>query len=405
MKQWSNQSLYTLTTSIILGVLIGHLNIPYINNFAQIITTNIMNLFKLISLPIVFLSIITAISKIDALGELSFIGKTTIKYTILTTTIASFIALIIYMIIQPSRSQINVHSINETNQINNLHININTDNINIIPSNIMQPFLENNILSIIILSILLGLCISSLPTTQKSFFNNIFDHAFSLCMEITQKIVYFLPAAILAFTITAINDTKSGTYFYELMYYLLCIVLANLTQAIIILPIILIFAKVSPKQLFIKCKDTLLIAFFTKSSAAALPSSIDTCVSKLEVPQKIANFTLPICTTINMNACAAFIVITVLFVIQENHITVELWHFIIITLFSILAAIGNACIPMGCYYMSWSLLLALNIPLEIMTIILPFYIILDMLETAVNVWSDICITKIIATKSYNNGQK
>ena len=63
--------------------------------------------------------------------------------------------------------------------------------------------------------------------------------------------------------------------------------------------------------------------------------------------------------------------------------------------FAIIAAIGNTSVPMGCYFMVVSFLVSMKIPLEIMTNILPFYLILDMIETAINVWSDICITSIV----------
>ena len=56
------------------------------------------------------------------------------------------------------------------------------------------------------------------------------------------------------------------------------------------------------------------VAFFTKSSSAALPMAIRCAQDNVKMAPKVANFTLPLCTTINMNGCAAFILITVLYV-------------------------------------------------------------------------------------------
>ena len=64
-----------------------------------------------------------------------------------------------------------------------------------------------------------------------------------------------------------------------------------------------------------------------------------------------------------------------------------------------IAAIGNAGVPMGCFFLSASLLASLNIPITLMGIILPFYSLIDMLETALNVWSDACVTKVVANKT------
>ena len=61
-----------------------------------------------------------------------------------------------------------------------------------------------------------------------------------------------------------------------------------------------------------------------------------------------------------------------------------------------LAAIGNAGVPMGCYFLSGALLTGLGVPLDLLGIILPIYALIDMIETALNVWSDSCVTTIVA---------
>lgn len=136
----------------------------------------------------------------------------------------------------------------------------------------------------------------------------------------------------------------------------------------------------------------LTIAFFSKSSNAALPTTLRCAQQNLGISKRVSNFSLPLCVTCNMNACAAFILITVLFVATSNGMTfsaVELgaWVFL-----ATLAAIGNAGVPMGCYFLSTAFLTAMDIPLNIMGLILPLYALLDMVETAVNVWSDGVIT-------------
>lgn len=47
---------------------------------------------------------------------------------------------------------------------------------------------------------------------------------------------------------------------------------------------------------------------------------------------------------------------------------------------------------MGCYFVSTAFLVAMDIPLNILGVILPFYSLIDMLESAINVWSDCCVT-------------
>ena len=93
-----------------------------------------------------------------------------------------------------------------------------------------------------------------------------------------------------------------------------------------------------------------------------------------------------------MNGCGAFIFTTVLYVMQNHGVAVTPTVMLLWILIATLAAIGNAGVPMGCFFLSASLLSSMNIPLALMGMILPIYSVIDMLETALNVWSDACVT-------------
>ena len=82
--------------------------------------------------------------------------------------------------------------------------------------------------------------------------------------------------------------------------------------------------------------------------------------------------------------------------IQLSLASMFLWLFI-----SVISAVGNAGVPMGCYFLTLSLMSGTGAPIGIMGIILPIYTIIDMIETAENVWSDSCVCAI--TNSYCQG--
>ena len=134
-----------------------------------------------------------------------------------------------------------------------------------------------------------------------------------------------------------------------------------------------------------------LMALFTKSSAATLPVTMETAEQRLGVKRNISRFVLPICTTINMNGCAAFILVTSLFVMQNGGTVITLPTILLWILISVVSAVGNAGVPMGCYFLTLSLMSGIGAPVAILGIILPIYTIIDMIETAENVWSDSCV--------------
>lgn len=60
-----------------------------------------------------------------------------------------------------------------------------------------------------------------------------------------------------------------------------------------------------------------------------------------------------------------------------------------------IAAVGNAGVPMGCYFLASAFLAAMNVPLNLLGVILPFYSLIDMFESAINVWSDSCVAAVV----------
>jgi Na+/H+-dicarboxylate symporter len=208
-------------------------------------------------------------------------------------------------------------------------------------------------------------------------------------------IVNIIPIALFGFIATAIIQFKSGVNISGLGSYLGVVVLANLVQGFVILPIFLYTNKIKPFIMLRGMLPALSIAFFSKSSAGTLPVTMNTVEVNLGVSPKVSRFVLPLCTSINMNGCAAFIFTTVIYIMQNHGIEINLWTMFAWIFIATIAAIGNAGVPMGCFFLSASLLSSMDIPIILLGLILPFYSIIDMIETALNVWSDACVTKVI----------
>ena len=197
---------------------------------------------------------------------------------------------------------------------------------------------------------------------------------------------------------------RSGADIKGIGQYLVIIVLANLIQGFVVLPLWLKMNGVKPFDAMRKMLPALSVAFFSKSSVGTLPVTMNTIETNLDVKPQVSRFVLPLCTSINMNGCAAFIFATVIYLMQNHgmpvsYTTMGLWIFV-----STIAAIGNAGIPMGCFFLSISLLSSMNVPITLMAVILPFYALIDMLETSLNVWSDACVTKVVNDKAVADEQ-
>ena len=161
------------------------------------------------------------------------------------------------------------------------------------------------------------------------------------------------------------------------------------------LPLFLKWKGISPIKTARGMMRALTIAFLSKSSNATLPITIECAQTNLKVSKRVANFSLPLCAVINMNGCAAFILITVLFVSMSHGVIFSMTDMLLWVIIATIAAIGNAGVPMGCYFLASALLTSMGVPLYIMGIILPIYTLIDMVETALNVWSDACVAVVV----------
>ena len=96
-----------------------------------------------------------------------------------------------------------------------------------------------------------------------------------------------------------------------------------------------------------------------------------------------------------MNGCAAFILLTVVYLMQNAGADITWGTLAAWILIATVAAVGNAGVPMGCFFLSASLLASMNVPILLMGVILPFYAVIDAVETTLNVWSDSCVAAMV----------
>ncbi len=389
-KRWLGNIL--LLAAMGLGLFTGWADVPVLNSIASGASDLFLRLLKLVSVPIIFLAVASTITGMKDLHEMRTMGRRVFCYTLGTTLIAAAVALLLYLLIDPARnamdagiSSITTEGVQQKSYLSFL--------MNIIPSNMFQAFAEGNVMGVVFVSILLSISILFLPPEQKAFLNQLFSSLFAAMIKLTTFIITLMPIAIWAFMTLLVKDLSSNyAHMSRLILYLACVVGANLVQGIVILPIMLKLKKISPLHTFKGMVRPLTVAFFSKSSNATLPVAIRSAEQNLGVSSRVSNFSFPLCSVINMNGCAAFILTTVLFVSTVNGVTFGPMDFIGWIFLATCAAIGNAGVPMGCFFLTSAFLVGMDIPLYMMGLILPFYTLIDMIETALNVWSDACIT-------------
>ncbi len=396
MRQFFPRSFLITVFSLLLGAIASFYRDPLFLQVIEGISTLFLRFLKLLSLPLVFFAILSSCAQMTSLKETKILGKKVFQYTFLTTLISSFLALFLFRLF--FHAQEKIEGIAKQGIQTSFHdFSFMKD---LFPENWIQPFLENQVLSVSFLGFLLGISSIFLSKKQRDVINPLFEAGFSLFLQMASWVVSLLPLGIFCFVVLSMQPKEVSSW-KMLKTYVLCVISANLIQAFLVLPFLLKVKRISPFSLFQGAYPALLTAFFTKSSSAALPLTLECAQKRAFISEKIAKFTFPLCSIINMNGCAAFITITTLFVAQSQGIHFSFGGQVIWALIASLAAIGNAGVPMGCYFLAGAFLMGLNIPLDLLGYILPFYAFLDMVETALNVWSDFCVAKLVE-KSLEN---
>ena len=377
--------------ALVLGAVLGVLGIQVLDQIMNVIATVYTRLFQLLAVPTIVLAVITTFATFGSKGSGRIFGKT-LTYTLLTTFAAAAVGAILYVIIAPGN--LPLESVGSASAVlENASQETYLEHIlGVVPNNIVRPFLEGNVLSLLVLAFAVGIGLSKLPDSEnKAVVVKGLAGLQDLLFLLIRALIWTLPLGIVAFSAQLSAQISAGVIADSIGKYVLVVLGGNFIQFVVVLPLFLLSRGLNPIHVLGRMSPAVLMALFTKSSAATLPVTMESAEDRLGVRKEVARFVLPICTTINMNGCAAFILVTSLFVMQNGGTPITLGTILLWILISVISAIGNAGVPMGCFFLTLSLMSGIGAPVAILGIILPIYTIIDMVETAENVWSDSCV--------------
>lgn len=378
--------------ALVVGAVLGCLGIGWLNNLFDFIAAVYTRLFQFVAVPTIALAVMTTLAALGTKKNAGKIFAHTISYTLLTTIAAAAVGLLLFILIAPETLPQELVLKGNADVDRDLEALSYYDHIlGVIPNNIVQPFASGNVLSILIIAAAVGLSLAFMPQTEnRDTVVRFITGLQEVLYTIIRALIWALPIGIVAFAAQLAAQVTAGVIVGSLGKYVAVILGGNLIQFFIILPLFLFARGINPMKVFRAMSPAVLMALFTKSSAATLPVTMSSAENNMKVRPEVARFVLPICTTINMNGCAAFILVTSLFVMQHT-VTLDIPTMILWLFIAVISAIGNAGVPMGCYFLTLSLMVSQGAPVGIMGIILPIFTIIDMVETAENVWSDSCV--------------
>jgi Na+/H+-dicarboxylate symporter len=388
----------SLNTKIFIGILLGILFGSFLPSIAleqKIIGDVFINLLKMLVVPLVFASIFVAIVGLGTLERLKQIGLKTIGLYMLTTALATFLALIVMNVVSIGDVITNANHLSYAKADKVSDFSFYNMFIGFIPKNIFASLSTGSMMQVIIFAIFLGVSSFYIEEKYKVILYDFFMAINNAMLKMAQWIISLTPIGVFSL-ISYIIAQQGISVIFSLWQYVLVVLFVLLVHGLITLPLLLrLITKINPYRYLNSVKEASFMAFYTASSAATLPVSLKIVEEKGDVDKKSASFVLPLGATVSMDGTAAYLTIAILFITNIAGMSMSFADEILLAITVIFLSVGVAALPSASLVMMVVILNQFGLDPKYIAVIVVVDRILDMARTSLNVTSDLIVTKII----------
>ena len=362
----------------------------------------LMNALKMIVAPLVFFSIASSIAEFSDIKALGRVAVKVVAMYILTSALAisvGYILSVIFPIGNPELAQaVDAEAAAATIETGeSATISIRDTLVGIVPTDIITPFQNSDMLQVIFLAICLGLAAAALskPVPMAREFTAAMNKVFS---KITAVIVSFMPVMVFCSMAKMMAAMKVSS-FVNVITCIPAVYLGDVLMICVYLLLLLSIARLNPFRFISKYYPAMISAFTLSSSNAALPSSINQC-KKLGISEKVYSFSLPLGATINMDGSCITLVISALFFARIYQLPITGAMLLQLFIAIMVLSVGSPGVPGGNLVCLTLLIPQIGIPAEAISLVMGIYPIISMMQTLTNVTGDAVVT-LIAAKTEN----
>ncbi|WP_053021512.1 L-cystine transporter [Staphylococcus haemolyticus] len=354
-------------------------------------------LLQMIVMPLIFISIVSAFSKIQIGDKFAKIGTYIFMFLIGTVAIAAIVGIFYAIVFGLDASSIDLGSAENSrgseisSQAKDLTANTLPQQIlELLPSN---PFLDftgqrtTSTIAVVIFAIFVGFAYLRVARKQPesgSLLKRGIDAIYALVMSIVTFVLRLTPYGIIAIMASTIA-TSDFQAIWTLGKFMIASYAALITMYIIHL-ILLAVMGINPVRYVKKTLEVLIFAFTSRSSAGALPLNIQTQTQRLGVPDGIANFSASFGLSIGQNGCAGiYPAMLAIMVAPVANVDIDLPFVLTLIGVVIISSFGVAGVGGGATFASILVLSTLNLPVALVGVLISIEPIIDMGRTALNV--------------------
>ncbi|HGO3957211.1 TPA: L-cystine transporter [Staphylococcus aureus] len=392
-----------LGIGIVFGVLLHlvygtHSNvITSTSDWFNIVGQGYVALLQMIVMPLIFISIVAAFTKIQIGEKFAKIGSLIFIFLIGTVTIAAIVGVVYALVFGLDASTINLGNAEQARgseiakQAKDLTAHTLPQRIlELLPKN---PFLDftgqraTSTIAVVIFASFIGFAYLRVARKQPDhgeLLKRAIDAIYSLVMAIVTFVLRLTPYGVLAIMANTLSTSDFGAI-WTLGKFLIASYAALITMYIIHL-IILSLLGISPIRYVKKTLEVLIFAFTSRSSAGALPLNVQTQTRRLGVPEGIANFAATFGLSIGQNGCAGiYPAMLAIMVAPVANVEIDLQFIVTLIAVVIISSFGVAGVGGGATFASILVLSTLNLPVALAGVLISVEPLIDMGRTALNV--------------------
>ncbi|HHW9994241.1 TPA: L-cystine transporter [Staphylococcus aureus] len=392
-----------LGIGIVFGVLLHlvygtHSNvITSTSDWFNIVGQGYVALLQMIVMPLIFISIVAAFTKIQIGEKFAKIGSLIFIFLIGTVTIAAIVGVVYALVFGLDASTINLGNAEQARgseiakQAKDLTAHTLPQQIlELLPKN---PFLDftgqraTSTIAVVIFASFIGFAYLRIARKQPDhgeLLKRAIDAIYSLVMAIVTFVLRLTPYGVLAIMANTLSTSDFGAI-WTLGKFLIASYAALITMYIIHL-IILSLLGISPIRYVKKTLEVLIFAFTSRSSAGALPLNVQTQTRRLGVPEGIANFAATFGLSIGQNGCAGvYPAMLAIMVAPVANVEIDLQFIVTLIAVVIISSFGVAGVGGGATFASILVLSTLNLPVALAGVLISVEPLIDMGRTALNV--------------------
>lgn len=359
-----------------------------------------LKLLKMLVVPLVMSSVMSAILELGDIRKLGRSGGATVCYYVLTSAVAAFVGLVLVNIIQPGSGAIDQQTL-DTIAAQGASNQYNDAGIGAILKNLVLMFLTDNLFSSAANTDLLPLIVFSVIFAGiLTTMNSRVETVKSSIREINNALISFVlllmkiaPLGIFCLVASRFGEAQAEGELFQVIHqvgkYTLTVVIGLGVHAFVTLSAVLYaFTRRNPIQFMCQMAPALLTAFSTASSSATLPVTMEAARDRAGLSRRSVDFVLPLGATINMDGTALYEAVAAIFIAQAIGVELTLSAQLTVAITATLAAIGAAGIPEAGLVTMLIVLNAVGLPPEYIGLILSVDWLLDRFRTTVNVFGD-----------------